>query len=278
MLEAKEVAGERYAVLTSPDENDGVIISSTQKLPSTYLAKADIQIIDFDLSLTDRPENGFYWNSIMDARPIGPAHNAWTHEHRKVSIDIDNHTSDPNHGVYILYYCGEGLWDNLFWNGTEWVADWVPAFRYEDGAWYHTEIEKTDTQYRIAVSCQGGALITEAFIDIASVAGADEDWFYLGEPHTNNWYTGTAAVDNLSVTATNNDAWYDHAKGCWSVTCQLPPGLQGGQDLSLEVQYNTDEIVRGDIQYDSLIVVPEPAALGLMGVLLLSFRKRRRPR
>ncbi len=119
-------------------------------------------------------------------------------------------------------------------------------------------------------------MITHALIDIDKVVGADEDWFYLGEPHTNNWYTGTAAVDNLSITTTGRDLWYDEANGYWNVTCQVPAGLHGFQDLSLDAQYNTDGIVRSDTQYDGLTIVPEPATLSLLGLAALALARKRR--
>lgn len=268
------------AVLTSPAESDGIIITSVHSLPATYIVKSDVEIIDFGHNLTDLPENGFYWNTIMDAKPIGPTNNEWTHKHRKVAIDIDNHDygSLEDYGVYILYYYGEGMWDNYFWDGSKWVDDWVPAFTYENDAWYHTEIEKTATDYRIRIKDANGNLMTnEAVIDIASVVGADEDWFYLGEPHT-NWYTGTAAVDNLSITAVERDAWYDSTEGHWKVNCTMPSGITGLQDLSLEAQYDTERIVRSALLENgiNLELVPEPAAFGMVGLGLLALSRRRK--
>jgi hypothetical protein len=267
------------AVMTSPDEYDGVIVNSTHGLPDTYLVSSDVKIIDF--GITDRPENGFYWNAIMDERPVGPTHNSWTHWHRKVAIDIDNRSKNPQfeNGIYILYYYDWGYNANKFWNGSEWVKDWVPACYYEDDAWYHTEIEKTETQYSIRIYGPDNVMMTEAVVPIADVVGGDEDWFYVGEPHTNNWYRGQAAVDNLTVMAAEHLVFYDPDSGLWHLTCTMPDTIDAINDLTLVVQYDGADGPVWMTLADSVLnapPVPEPSALMILATALLVLSRRRR--
>lgn len=253
-----EVNENGEAVFTSPDEPDGITITSIQQLPSTYVTQVDVKVIDFEIDNTDRDENGFYWNAIVDKRPIGPAHNSWPHNARKIAIDIDNRyngTTLVNHGVYILYYYGSEKWDNLFWNGSRWVEYWTPAFYYENEVWYHTEIEKNETHYVISVWERGGSLITRATVPVANVVGKNEDWFYSGEPHTNDYYTGQAAMDNFSVTKVDRDLSYNPVTKHWQLNITVPTEIaEGLHDVYIEAQYNPQEIVVSNTATESVLV------------------------
>lgn len=111
--------------VTSPYHTDGLVIRSTNPLPSKYRVCLNVGFASFGdgiaggnngylggetaepwLDNTAMDENGFYWLTILDATPR-PHNNLWIHHHRKVTIDSDNNTE---------------AWTNM-WEADNWVAD-----------------------------------------------------------------------------------------------------------------------------------------------------------
>lgn len=135
-------------------------------------------------------QNGFYWLSILDARPR-PHNNTWIHHHRKLVVDSDNHfppwmqvwdgrrlqwsgerpvtmlamdgskPGDEKTGPPFLSYAG-GQW------GPSGAIRAVDA--YLPDTWYHVTIERDGPRYTIEVAGTfeyGGPQTYRATVDAA---------------------------------------------------------------------------------------------------------------
>ncbi len=190
----------------SPANSDGFIIRTTDALPPFYRIRVDIGEVNFDVSNSDKDENGMYFIVISD-EPGEPQSNSWWHTHRKVVMDTDNNVwrSGGEHPIFFGYYL---LNDSLrFYNkqSAKWSPDWRAAANYQQGGWYTFELEKTETYYILRVYDHASqTFLAQSNIPIDQVKGGSTtpDYLAIGDPHT-NYYTGSALIDNLRISGTS---------------------------------------------------------------------------
>lgn len=177
--------------VSSPVHTDGLVIRSTNPLPSQYRVCLRVGFAAYGdgvagglngylggeaaepwLNNTAMDENGFYWLSIIDATPR-PHNNVWIHHHRKVTIDSDNNTeawtnvweannwvADGQHPIMMFATSKEGPDDNdngrpfLSWSqGTlQPFGDIRTADAYNDNTWYNACIERNTKNFVLTTS------------------------------------------------------------------------------------------------------------------------------
>jgi hypothetical protein len=194
----------------SPEHTDAAVVHPTAPLPARYRVSLRVGWAEFgdgkpgpngyDGGETAGPwwptddatrQNGFYWLTILDGRPL-PHNNTSIHHHRKVVIDSDNHypawmeiwdgnrfLSSGEHPVMMFGLDGSEP-------GTE--RDGPPFFAWSHGAWqpsgsiravdaylpntwYQVTIERDGPRYTLTVAGKfryGGDSTYTATIDAAA--------------------------------------------------------------------------------------------------------------
>ena len=211
------IPGNGIAEQISESYLDSSIIRSTTPLPATYKISVIIGNINYGLEniegIPNDPaypegptnENGVYLLSIVDTLPTLPHTNLWWHQHRKVSLDVDNNVwgegmPNPLFMVYfdtsneLVCYDGEtNLWDH---------TNWINSIHYEENTFYKIEIEKTATNFTLRVSTEAGQLLEEGTVPLSDVwHGTDSspDYLVIGDPHE-NYYQGSVTIKEITMT------------------------------------------------------------------------------
>lgn len=207
-LIAEMLDGNRVLQLNDQVHYDGAEVRSTEPLPSEYRIRLNVTPVSAggrdedgvwrkngysDATETADPwrftnqsatpmeawrENGFYFLTILDTRPM-PHNNVWIHHHRKVVIDSDNNIypdgswstiwtprgriSEGSHPVSMLALDGNNF--GSVWTGNPFHCFYNGAFRadcgptghtaadaYINGETYTVTIERTATHYILEVS------------------------------------------------------------------------------------------------------------------------------
>lgn len=204
---------EKHAIQHSASYRDSAWIRSTKPLPKRYKISVVIGGIDYGLekiqglppdpqySEGPRNENGVYLLAITDVEPRGHHTNLWWHQHRKVTVDVDNNVwghGTPN-PVFMVYFDKNNELNS--WDGKKWTKDWVKAVTYDTKAWYRVEIEKTWTRFILSVYSEKGKRLSRAVIPFKKVLNEDswhKDYFVLGDPHE-NYYVGVMKIKEIQM-------------------------------------------------------------------------------
>jgi hypothetical protein len=197
--------------IRSPEHTDGTIVRPSAALPARYRVSLRVGFPSFGdgagqngyVGAPDagpwwpdedaRQENGFYWITILDARPR-PHNNTWIHHERKVVVDSDNHYPpwmqiwngsgfiwSGVHPVMMFALDGSPSSPGSTHNGNPFYSwsngAWQPsgAIRavdaYVPDTWYRVSVERDGPSYTVEISgtfAYGGAQTYRATIDAAA--------------------------------------------------------------------------------------------------------------
>jgi len=276
------IPGNGIAEQTSESYLDSAIIRSTIELPDTYVIRVTIGNINYGLnniegipndpSYSEGPtnENGVYLLAIVDESPTLPHTNLWWHEHRKVSLDVDNNVwgegmPNPLFMVYfdnnneLVCYDGEtNSWD---------YVNWINSIHYEENAFYQVEIEKTTTNFILRVLTEDGQVLEEGAVPLSEVwHGQDSspDYLVIGDPHE-NYYQGSVTIKDITMPVSLNvtdmkNLYEEHEcqisfitwdEVCYNCDCQ------DYIDKDLYLHYQEFKDLLADPQPDPIVCVPD---------------------
>ena len=205
----------RVLRIASRQHTDATVVRPTVALPLRYRISVRVGYADFGDGVPGGPngydgdeqagpwrdasattDNGFYWLTILDARPR-PHNNQWIHHHRKVVIDSDNH--DPpflsiwdggtyrrsgEHPVMMFVLDGRGRGNPtsgqpfIAWSAGQWQAERDVGIRaadaYRDQNWYTAVIERDGDSVTLEVTGDlrfGGRRTYRATLDLRGACG-----------------------------------------------------------------------------------------------------------
>lgn len=202
-----------HAWQKSDSYRDSAFIRSSQPLPKTYKIVITAGEIDYDLEKINglapdseypegpQNENGCYLVTITDEIPQGHHTNIWWHQHRKITIDVDNNVwghGMPN-PIFMVYFNFDNKLRAFDGMENKWRPEWTKAVRYEPTAWYKFEIEKTKTHYITSIYEKNGNLLKQGKIGVDQVwhgQGDYPEYFVVGDPHE-NYYQGSLKIDRI---------------------------------------------------------------------------------